>query len=159
MVHKTDRGAVRTGLRTADEVRRAHAQVRGAVDDPRVLVQRQASGVEMLIGLVRVESFGPVLVAGTGGVLTDLVDDRVCRGLPLTDLDAVEMIDSLRGRRLLAGYRGAPAADIAALRDVLHRVALLAERLPEVLELDLNPVMVGTSGLSVVDVRMRVASR
>jgi acyl-CoA synthetase (NDP forming)/GNAT superfamily N-acetyltransferase len=157
VVHKTDRGGVRTGLRTPEEVSTGHAQVHAATGDPRVLIQRQVSGVEMLIGAVRDPSFGPMIVAGTGGVLTDLVDDRACRALPLTDADAAELLDGLRGRRLLAGYRGAPPADVGALRDVLHRVALLAERLPEVVELDLNPVMVGTEGASVVDVRIRVA--
>lgn len=110
----------------------------------------------MLVGLTRDPDFGPVVVLGTGGVLTDLTDDRACRGLLLTDLDAAEMVDSLRGRRLLAGFRGAPPADVAALRGVLHRVALLAERLPEIAELDLNPVMVRASGVAVADVRVRV---
>lgn len=158
VTHKSDVGGVRTGLRTEQEVRAAQQAVAAAVGDPRVLVQPMvAPGVEMVVGLVRDPRYGPVLMLGAGGVLTDLLGDRAFRGLPLTDTDVEEMTTSLRSARLLAGFRGAPPADAAALRDVVHRVALMADQIPEVAELDLNPVVVATSGLSVVDVKIRLA--
>ncbi len=156
LVHKTDRGAVRTDLRAPWEVRAAYAAVVRAAEDPRVLVQPLVTGTELLIGLARDPDFGPVVAAGSGGVLTDLVGDRVYRGLPLTDVDATEMIAGPRIARLLAGYRGAPPVAIPAVTDVLHRVAVLAERFPEIAELDLNPVMTGPDGATVVDARIRV---
>jgi ATP-grasp domain-containing protein len=96
-------------------------------------------------------------MAGGGGVLTDLLADRQWRGLPLTDLDAAEMVRSLRCAPLLAGYRGAEAADQDAVLDVLHRIAWLSEAVPELAELDINPLVAGASAAVAVDVRMRIA--
>jgi len=106
---------------------------------------------------VRDRLFGPLLMAGSGGVLTDLLADRQWRGLPLTDLDATDMVHSLRCAPLLAGYRGAEAADQAAVLDVIHRIAWLAEQVPELAELDINPLVAGPTGAFAVDVRIRLA--
>ena len=111
----------------------------------------------MVAGLVRDPLFGPVLMAGSGGVLTDLLADRRWRGVPLTDLDAAEMVRSLRCAPLLAGYRGAEPADLPAVLEVLHRIALLGETVPEVFELDINPLMAAPAGAFAVDVKVRIA--
>ncbi|HET6985773.1 MAG TPA: acetate--CoA ligase family protein, partial [Kribbella sp.] len=92
----------------------------------------------------------------SGGILTDLLADRQWRGLPLTDLDATDMLHSLRCAPLLAGYRGAEAADQEAVLDVIHRIAWLAEMVPELAELDINPLIAGPSGALAVDVRLRI---
>jgi acyl-CoA synthetase (NDP forming) len=158
ITHKTDIGAVQVGLRDAAQVLAAHAHITNATGDPRVQVQQMAAaGVEIAVGLARDPRFGPVVMVGAGGVLTDFTDDRAWRGLPLTDRDAEEMIASLTCAALLAGYRGAPPADVTALRDLLHRVALMADQLPEVAELDLNPVIVGATGALTVDVKLRLS--
>jgi len=93
---------------------------------------------------------------GSGGVLTDLMADRHWRGLPLTDLDATEMLRSLRCAPLLAGYRGAAAADESAVLDVLYRIAWLAEAVPEIAELDINPLTATPAGASAVDVKVHL---
>ena len=103
--------------------------------------------------------FGPLVVFGAGGTTTDVLDDRTYRLTPLTDLDADAMLAAPRCARLLAGYRGAPAADRAALRDVLLRVGALADRLPEVVELDINPLLARPDGCVALDARIRVARR
>jgi acyl-CoA synthetase (NDP forming)/GNAT superfamily N-acetyltransferase len=158
VLHKTDVGAVRVDLRDAAAVRVAHGGIREITGDVRVIVQPMAAGgVEMVVGIVRDPPFGPVVMLGTGGVLTDLLADRAWRGMPLTDLDATEMVGSLRGAALLAGFRGAEPADVPALLDVVHRVALMADQIPEIVELDLNPVIVGTAGAVAVDVGLRLA--
>jgi acetyl-CoA synthetase (ADP-forming) len=95
-------------------------------------------------------------VCGTGGIYVDLLADSSFRLHPLTEADAVEMIDEQRGVRLLRGYRGAPPADEAALADVLLRVSALIAICPEIQEMDLNPVKVQRSGARAVDVRIRV---
>jgi acyl-CoA synthetase (NDP forming)/L-amino acid N-acyltransferase YncA len=156
VVHKSDVGAVCADLRTADDVGAAYDRIAAATGDPRVLVQPLVRGVELLAGLVRDPDFGPVVVAASGGTLTDLAADRTCRGLPLTDVDAAEMVTGLRANVLLDGYRGGVPADRTAVSDVLLRVALIAERFPEIAELDLNPVMAGPHGAVVVDARIRV---
>jgi acyl-CoA synthetase (NDP forming)/L-amino acid N-acyltransferase YncA len=159
VVHKTDVGGVRVGLRNAAAVRAAYTAIVEATGDRHVLVQTMADGgIEMTAGIARDRVFGAVVMLGTGGILTDLLADRAWRGLPLTDVDAAEMVGSLRGAALLRGFRGAPPADVAALLDVLHRVALMADQIPEIAELDLNPVIVGPRGATSVDIRIRLTA-
>jgi acyl-CoA synthetase (NDP forming) len=158
VLHKTDVGGVRVGLTDEHQVEAAYDEIVAATGDPHVVVQAMApAGTELVVGMVRDPLFGPVLMAGSGGILTDLLADRQWRGLPLTDLDAAEMVRSLRCAPLLAGYRGAKAADESAVLDVLHRVAWLAETLPEIAELDINPLTAGPAGAVAVDVRIRLA--
>jgi acyl-CoA synthetase (NDP forming) len=157
IVHKTDVGGVRLGITGQAGLETAYEEIIAATGDPNVVVQAMAPmGVELVAGLVRDPLFGPVLMAGSGGVLTDLLADRRWRGLPLTDLDAAEMVRSLRCAPLLAGYRGAEPADEPAVLDVLHRIARLAECLPEIAELDINPLIAAPSGAFAVDVKIRL---
>jgi hypothetical protein len=88
--------------------------------------------------------------------MVELLHDTTCRLHPLTDVDAREMIDDTRGVALLRGFRGAPARDESALRDVLLRASALLEACPEVVELDLNPVIVTATGARAVDARVRL---
>jgi acyl-CoA synthetase (NDP forming) len=112
-------------------------------------------GVEMLVGVVQNPLFGPVIACGAGGATAELIRDVSVRVSPITDRDATEMITSLATFPLLDGFRGAPKADVEALEEVLLRTGALVEAHPEIAELDLNPVMVGPSGASVVDARFR----
>jgi acyl-CoA synthetase (NDP forming) len=116
-------------------------------------------GVEMIVGALQDPLFGPVIACGTGGVLVDLLADTAFRLHPLSERDTTEMLDQLKGARLLRGYRGAPPANEAALRDTLLRVSALVTVAPEVHELDLNPVIVTASTASVADVRLRIGDR
>jgi acyl-CoA synthetase (NDP forming) len=158
LVHKSDIGGVRLGLAGTSAVREAYHQIVEATGDPRVLVQAQAPpGVELVAGVVHDPVFGSVLMCGLGGVTTDLLGDRTLRLLPLTDRDAAAMWRRLRGAPLLTGYRGAPPVDTAAVEELLLRLGRLADDRPEVAELDCNPVIAGPSGLSIVDVKLRLA--
>jgi acetyl-CoA synthetase (ADP-forming) len=116
-------------------------------------------GLEMIVGAVHDPQFGPVLAAGAGGTLVELLKDVSVRIAPLAEVEAREMLTELRTYRALTGYRGAPARDVDALVDVIVRAGALADDLPGVLELDLNPVMVHEQGATVVDARIRVARR
>jgi acetyl coenzyme A synthetase (ADP forming)-like protein len=159
LVHKTDVGGVRLGLTDAAAVRDACERIDAALGERAggLLVQPVvAAGVETVVGVVQDPVFGPLVMFGLGGVFTDLLDDRVFNLLPLTDLDAAEMVDAVRAAPLLHGYRGAPPVDVGALTDLLLRVARLAEDLPELAELDLNPVIVHPNGLTAVDVKARL---
>jgi acyl-CoA synthetase (NDP forming) len=159
LLHKTERQAVRLNLDSEEAVRRAaidfETRFRGELTG--LLVQQMVTGgVEMLVGALHDPTFGPLVVCGSGGVLVDLLADSAFRIHPLTTDDAADMIRELRGSRLLRGYRGAPPADEAALRDVVLRVSALLSICPEIQELDLNPVKVLPAGACAVDARVRV---
>ena len=113
-------------------------------------------GVEVLVGVVHEPVFGPLVVFGLGGVATDVLDDRAARLTPLTDVDATEMIRGIRGAPLLLGHRGSTPVSVAALAEVLLRVSRLADEVPEIAELDLDPVIAKRDGAFPVDARIRV---
>ena len=112
-----------------------------------------------IVGVTTDPTFGPLVGVGLGGVLVELVRDISFRLSPVSDLDAEQMIAELRSRRVLDGYRGAPAGDVKALVALIQRVSALVEVVPEITELDLNPVKVLApgEGAVVVDGRLRVA--
>ena len=123
------------------------------------LLQRMASpGVEMIVGVVHDRQFGPVVACGAGGVLVELLKDVSVRLAPLSRRDADEMVRELRSFPLLTGYRGSAPGDVAALVDTILRVSALVEDLPQIAELDLNPVLVHATGVTVVDARLRVTT-
>ncbi|MDN3359770.1 acetate--CoA ligase family protein [Actinomadura sp. DC4] len=159
VVHKSDAGAVVLGLRGEDEVRRAYQAMAERFDGrlDGVLIQRMApEGVEVLCGITQEPVFGPLVVFGLGGVATDVLGDTGARLTPLTDLDAEELIRSVRSAPLLLGHRGRPAVDIAGLRSALLRLSCLAEEHPDIAELDLNPIIARPDGVVAVDARVRV---
>jgi acyl-CoA synthetase (NDP forming) len=157
LVHKSDLGGVRLNLNTTDAVTTAYREVVAATADPRVLVQAQSpAGVELVAGIAHDPLFGSVLMCGLGGIHTTLLGDRTLRLLPVTDRDAAQMWRDLRAAPLLTGYRGSPPVDTAAVEDLLLRLGRLAEDLPEIAELDLNPVIAGPAGLAIVDVKLRI---
>jgi len=164
LVHKSDVGGVRLGLDGPEAVAAAAREIAAAVKRAGhhldgLLVQPMAErGVELLLGVVHDESFGPVIACGAGGTEAEVLGDVAVRITPLTDLDAGEMLRSLRTFRLLEGYRGAPACDVAAVEDLLLRLSALVESHPEVVELDANPVIAGPDGAVIVDARIRLAA-
>jgi acetyl coenzyme A synthetase (ADP forming)-like protein len=164
VLHKSDVGGVILGLESAAavasavEVLEARMRAIGTSLD-RILLQREVrGGIEALVGVTTDPTFGPLVVCGLGGVLVELVRDVSFHLTPVTDVDARDMIDGLRARRLLEGYRGMPPGDRDALADIIMRVSALVEIVPEVRELDLNPVKVlePDKGAVVVDARMRI---
>ena len=147
--HKTDVGGVRLNLPNEDAVRRAFDDIVARAKQagvPRrmdgVLIQPMITGgVETMIGVAADPLFGPLVGFGLGGIHVEVLGDVRFRIAPLTDRDADELLHEIRGFPLLEGYRGHPAADVDALRDVLLRVSRLADEVPEIAELDLNPVI------------------
>lgn len=131
-----------------------------AVPDPEgVLVQEFVpGGHEVLVGMVEDPNFGPLIVFGLGGVFVELIGDVAFRIHPLTDVDARHMISQVKSARLLEGYRGGDPGDIDAVVDTLLRVSALIEDVPEIFEMDLNPVKVGKpgEGVRIVDARIKV---
>jgi acetyltransferase len=157
-VHKSDIGAIRLGLGDPIEAQRAAAELRRSLGATSFLVQRLVGpGVELLVGVVRDPGFGPVITVGLGGIWVEALADVAMRLAPIGEDEALSMLDELRGRRVLDGLRGRPAADRAALGRLIARVSQMAAASPWLAELDLNPVIADPSGAVVVDARARVA--
>lgn len=162
--HKTEVGGVALDLRTAEDVEVAfqgildrvrtkapEAQVAG------VAVQRMhAGGHEVIVGARRDPAFGPVVLFGLGGIWVEALGDVAVRVAPIDRDDALEMIGEIRGAGLLQGLRGRPPADLDALAGVIAAVSRLIAEVPEIHELDLNPVMVCSGGARVLDARIAV---
>jgi acetyl coenzyme A synthetase (ADP forming)-like protein len=169
LAHKSEAGAVRLDLASADAVRAAFddlmaiAVERGLVGPLHgVIVQPMIrDGTEVIVGLADDPLFGPLVGVGLGGANAEALGDIHFRIAPLTDHDADELLHEIRGFALLDGYRGRPRADVSALGEVLLRVSRLAEEIPEIIELDLNPVLVlpAGNGCRIVDARVKVGRR
>jgi acetyl coenzyme A synthetase (ADP forming)-like protein len=159
LLHKSDAGGVALALGEPRAVVAAAEAMRAKIALTGFVVQRQVPhAVEAFVGMTLDPSLGPLLVAGIGGTAVELYKDVAFRVTPLTDVDAAAMLDQLRGRALLDGFRGTPPADRAALIETIQRIAELVELVPELVELDLNPVLVLAPGAGVVavDARARV---
>jgi len=151
--HKTEEGGVILDLADEESVHAAATELGG----PLLVQPFIRGGTELLAGAVQDPVFGPLVAFGPGGVFAELIGEAQFRLAPLTDLDARELVHTGKAGRLVAGFRGAPQADGAALADLLVRLSLLADDLPEVVELDLNPVLALPDGCFAVDARVRVA--
>ncbi len=162
VLHKSDCGGVRLNIQTAQQLRAAYVQmmkdVRKSFPEARipggVISAMAAPGLELLLGMNRDLQFGPVIMFGLGGVTVELLRDVSMRLLPLTRADAAAMLGEIRGAALLKGFRGQPAIDESAVVDGLLRLAAIAEEHPEIVEIDLNPVIAYPEGMLVVDARI-----
>jgi acetyl coenzyme A synthetase (ADP forming)-like protein len=167
ITHKTDVGGVLLGIRSGTDAAAAFESIRQSLaarglEDAMegVLVQELApAGVECLAGVVSNPTFGPLVSIGAGGILAELAQDVAFRITPLTDVDADEMLTAVRVRRLLDGERGSAGGDVDAVRDVLLRLSELADQVPHIVEIDLNPLLAlpAGQGAVAVDARIRVA--
>ena len=155
-VHKSDTGGVILDIRGDQDLRAAL----DALGDTEVLVQAMYSGgVELIVGGVQDAQFGPVVLTGAGGILTELAGEHSLRLAPLSTTDVETMLATSTMTRLLDGFRGRPAVSRPALTDLILRVAWLVEHFPEVAELDLNPLVCRGAEIIAVDAKIRVAPR
>ncbi|HEY0305363.1 MAG TPA: acetate--CoA ligase family protein [Longimicrobiales bacterium] len=165
IMHKTDVGGVRVGVR-AEDVPAAYSGIvesaRAAVSDAQVegvLVQAMVSGGrELIAGVTRDPLFGPLVMFGLGGIYAEALRDVSFRIAPLSSADADDLVNGIRARKILEGMRGQPPIDRAALREVLRRVSQLAVDLPQIQELDLNPLLGFADRVVAVDARVRVGT-
>jgi acyl-CoA synthetase (NDP forming) len=151
-IHKTESGGVHVDLRNADAVERACVAIGGPV----IVQQFVTGGVELLAGAIQDPVFGPLVAFGPGGIYAELIGSARVALAPLGDVDAEELITTGKAGRLVAGWRGAPPADRAALADLVHRLGRLVDDHAEVVELDLNPVIARADGCVAVDARIRL---
>src|SRR5699024_4531845 len=167
IMHKSDVGGIRLGVASAAAARQAFADIvensRGAVphaDIHGVLMTPMAKpdGVEVIVGVVRDPTYGPVMMFGLGGVLVEVLRDVVFRSLPLSAADSAAMLDEIQGKALLAGVRGTRPADRAALVRLMLSFSELVMAAPVIEEIDLNPVLAHPTGVTVLDARILLTS-
>lgn len=162
IIHKSDAGGVKTGLKNATQVNNAYRDIMTSVKKKHpevkiegVSVQPMAKpGVEVIIGMSKDAQFGPVLMFGLGGIFVEILKDVSFRIVPLTRRDASEMIRDIKGYPVLEGYREQEPANIPLLEDMLLRVSEFAEKNPQVKELDLNPIFAYRDNAIAVDARV-----
>jgi acetyltransferase len=156
VIHKADRGGVALGLDDADAVKEAFARVVSGKDERAFVQSMAAQGLEVVVGAQRDPQFGPLLMFGLGGTYVEVLRDVAFRLAPLSETDAREMVAETAAGKLLAGVRGEPPRDIAAVVDAIQRIGHLMQDLPQVSEVDLNPLIVGQAGEGAwaVDVRI-----
>nr|WP_269810382.1 GNAT family N-acetyltransferase [Kineosporia rhizophila] len=159
--HRVDLGGVRLNIEDENELRADYAQMRatlGPLEADQLVVQRMAEpGVACVLRTVEDPLFGPVVSFGLGGDAVGLLGDVAHRIPPLTDVDISDLVRSVKAAPKLFGHKGAAPVDVPALEDVIGRLAVLADELPEVAELELNPVVVAGTGLAVLDAGIRLA--
>jgi acetate---CoA ligase (ADP-forming) subunit beta len=163
VVHKTDAGGVKLGIRGRDELVaawdemmkkvRAHhpdAQLEG------VTIDEQLGGVELIVGSSRDPQFGPLIMFGLGGIFVEVYKDVTFRLIPITTGDALQMIEEVKGKPVYQGARGLPKASPEELAAILVGVSTLVRDHPAIRELDLNPLVVTPKGVRAIDARILV---
>lgn len=160
LLHKSDVGGVRLNLKGAQEVEDAAVEMMERLHPRSLLLQRMSpAGVELLVGVVHDAQFGPVVACGAGGTLVELMKDVSVALTPVNEDDIRRMLERLKIYPMLTGYRGSAACDVTALRDAILRIGFLVEDVPEIQELDCNPIIAHSEGAVIVDARVRLGNR
>jgi succinyl-CoA synthetase beta subunit len=164
VIHKTETGGIRVSLRDEAEVRQAFREIVGTFTSncpgkrlDGVIVQRQGSGLEVIVGMLRDLQFGPVLMFGLGGVFVEAMKDVTFRLIPIETADAKDMMEELRGYDVLRNPRSG-SLDLPAVEKLLVDISTFIAHHPEVQEMDLNPVFVSSHGVQICDARIKVYS-
>lgn len=155
MVHKTDKGGVRLGIQDRKEATIALKELLNINENGQVVIQSQSEGQEIIIGGKRDDIFGPVIMIGLGGIFVEIYQDIVFRLAPINKEEAFLMLEDIKGKKILEGFRGHPAVNKEALAEILVRTSELLENEEQIKELDLNPVLVSDTS-SVCDVKLIV---
>lgn len=162
IIHKTDAGGVKLNIKDEKEAKLAYqgiiskakkynkeAQIFGVITYSMI-----PKATEIIIGIMKDPHFGPVIMFGLGGIFVEVLKDISFRILPIEDRDAEEMINEIKGFKILKGVRGEGPKDIKAIKNLLLKISQLTLENPEISEIDLNPVFVFEKGLQVIDARM-----
>ena len=157
--HKADVGGVILGLTDPEGLCRAYnammEKVRLIDPDAQVTVEPMAApGAELFVGMTTDQQFGPVIAFGLGGTLLELYNDTTFRMVPLSKEDAADMLKSIKGAKILQGYRGQPPADTEALTGIIYNLSQLVENTPQIKEIDLNPIIAYPKGALAIDARI-----
>ncbi|AKG38141.1 MAG: acetate--CoA ligase family protein [Infirmifilum sp.] len=165
IVHKTEAGAVKVGIRDADELKKSIedmlSRIRRSHPDARIngfVIQEMVRGAqEVIIGGLKDEQFGPVIAFGIGGILVEVLKDVVFEIAPVTPEQALGMIRRIKGYQLLEGYRGLPKANVNLLADIISKASIMFTQLSSFIsEMDLNPTFVSSDWVKIADARFKL---
>jgi acyl-CoA synthetase (NDP forming) len=162
IVHKSDAGGVKVGLKNRTEVEKAYGEIMKAAKEkfPKAKIEGAAvqkmarPGIEIIVGTFKDAQFGPVIMFGLGGIFVEVLKDVSFRIVPIARRDASEMIKEIKGFPLLKGYRGTEPAHLPSLENILMKVSDFVEQTPEIKEIDLNPVIAYKDSAIAVDARI-----
>jgi acyl-CoA synthetase (NDP forming) len=162
IIHKSDAGGVKVGLKNKTEVEKAYGEIMAAAKQkfPKAKIEGAAvqkmarPGIEIIVGTFKDAQFGPVIMFGLGGIFVEVLKDVSFRIVPIARRDAAEMIKEIKGYPLLKGYRGTEPAHLPSLEDILMKVSNFVERTPEIKEIDLNPIIAYKDSALAVDARI-----
>ncbi|NLO52222.1 MAG: CoA-binding protein, partial [Bacteroidales bacterium] len=156
-VHKSDVGGVVLNVKNPDEVKQQFARMIKIKDTTSILLQPMLSGQELFAGVNREALFGHTIICGLGGIFIEVLKDVAAAIAPLGHDEALQMIRSLRGYKMIQGVRGQQGSDELAFADVVVRLSALVMAAPEIAELDLNPLLGNPQGVTAVDARIRIS--
>ncbi len=159
ILHKTEVGGIRVKIDSKEAARTAFRDIISSVREKQpearihgiMMVPQAEEGLEVIVGMKRDQQFGPTVMFGLGGVFIEVLKDVSLRVSPVTEEEAEEMLLEIKGRKLLEGYRGKPPKDLKALKKIIMEISQLAADIPEIAELDLNPIIVYEDGAIIVD--------
>jgi acyl-CoA synthetase (NDP forming) len=162
IIHKSDAGGVKVGLKNKTEVENAYGEIMTAARQkfPKAKIEGAAvqkmarPGIEIIVGTFKDAQFGPVIMFGLGGIFVEVLKDVSFRIIPIERRDAAEMIKEIKGYPLLNGYRGTEPAHLPSLENILMKVSVFVERTPEIKEIDLNPIIAYKDSAVAVDARI-----
>ena len=162
ITHKSDAGGVKVNLKDKADVERAYDEIMTAAKKkfPNAVIEgisvqcMAKSGIEVIMGMINDPSFGPVIMFGLGGVFVEVLKDVAFRIVPIEESDAGDMINEIKGKKLLEGYRGQDPADVACLQQMLLKLSDFVNTTPDIEEIDMNPVFSYKDGAVVVDARI-----
>ena len=155
ILHKTDVGGVKLGIKDIDELKKTFKVFKKKFPNENLLVdQMEETGVEIIVGLVQDPTFGLTIMAGIGGIYTELYKDVTFRVVPIERIDAEEMVEEIKGKKLLEGFRNIPANKELVI-DLITKVSKIGEELMDNIDqMDLNPVFVYKDDICVVDAKL-----
>lgn len=154
IVHKTELKAVSVDISNEKELKEEYARLSKFKNLEGIILQKQFTGVEMILGIKKDQTFGPVVMAGMGGIFVELFKDVTFRACPVEKDEAKKMLMELKGFKILNGFRGKEKANLEKLADMIQKLSILGEKEDEILGVDLNPVFIDKKGAYIADVRI-----
>ena len=157
IAHRTELGLVEKDIKNIGEAKEAFFRLSKkpeALSCEGILVQKQVKGIEFFCGLKRDKTFGPVLIFGLGGVFVEVLKDIIFGLCPLSQKEALDLIENIKGKKILDGFRGMPAVDKNALACLLVKLSVLISENPQIMEADFNPIIASCRDILIVDAKL-----